>query len=114
VTSGDKTAGAQKIRVNCPSSAGALNSYPQAVSNATIGVAPLLTNLPIYVNLIKKTSCEIGVMPVKRSIIMIHNILLTKKVLFFVGGAAAAVIGGKYLKSEAGRDLCVKGRVLNT
>ncbi len=40
---------------------------------------------------------------------MLKDVLKSAKFLCFVGGAAAAVIGGKVLKCEKTRELCVQG-----
>lgn len=40
---------------------------------------------------------------------MLSKILKSCKFICFVGGAVAAVIGGKVLKSDKTRQLCVKG-----
>ena len=40
---------------------------------------------------------------------MLKDVLKSTKFLCFIGGAAAAVIGGKVLKCEKTRELCVQG-----
>lgn len=40
---------------------------------------------------------------------MWNQLFKNEKTLYFIGGIASAVIGAKFLKSSASRELCVKG-----